>query len=62
MLSKRQAISNAVWLCIHHDPKIITARLQIRTALSASMPKIFTHHDGPCRLASVEVTVVPVPV
>lgn len=32
MLSKSHAVSYAVWLCIHHDPKIIRVRLQVRMA------------------------------
>lgn len=61
LLSKSHVVSNAVWFWIHHDPKDVTVRVQMRTTFSGSVPKIFTYHNGPCRLDRMQVKVVPVP-
>lgn len=61
MLSKSHAVSNAASLCICHDPKIMTVRLQMKMAFYGSMSKIFTYLDGLCSLDRKQVKVVPVP-
>lgn len=61
MLSRSHTVSNAVWLCIHHDPKIITVILQVRMAFSGSMSEIFTNCNGPCRWGRMQVKVASLP-